>query len=210
MKDKTIVGLIWGWVIFLALATTLFAILRTAFIIESLTSEITVNPNSIDYGYKQHPVLSFLHILPGMIFMIFGPLQFVERIRTKHIKLHRWSGRLFVVSSFITGASAILIGFIFPFGGPNETAATFVFGVIFLFSLCKAFYHIKRFEVAVHREWMLRTFSIGLGVSTIRLLIPFFQIFTELSFKEFFGIAFWIAFVLHLVFAEFWINYTRA
>jgi hypothetical protein len=96
-------------------------------------------------------------------------------------------------------------------GGINQAAATTLFAMFFLFALCKAFWHIRRREIALHREWMIRAFSVGLAVATIRPIIGMFfatSRFSGLTPHEFFGMAFWIGFVLHLMAAEAWIRAT--
>ena len=63
-------------------------------------------------------------------------------------------------------------------------------------------------EIAAHREWMLRTFSTGLAVATIRPIVGIFyatSAFSGLTPHEFFGTAFWLGFVLHLMVTEGWI-----
>jgi Predicted membrane protein (DUF2306) len=78
--------------------------------------------------------------------------------------------------------------------------------------LCKAFWHIRRGEISLHREWMIRAFAIGLAVATIRPIIGVFFATSRLSGlspHEFFGIAFWIGFVLHLIAAKAWIHATE-
>ena len=95
---------------------------------------------------------------------------------------------------------------------PLETAATTLFALVFLFALTKAFLHIRGREIAQHREWMIRAFAIGLAVATIRPIVGLFFAFSRITHqtpREFFGIAFWIGFTLHLIAAEAWINYTR-
>ena len=97
-------------------------------------------------------------------------------------------------------------------GGFNQAAATTLFATFFLFALCKAFWHIRRREIALHREWMIRAFSVGLAVATIRPIIGMFfatSHFSGLTPHEFFGVAFWIGFVLHLIAAEAWIHATQ-
>ena len=94
-------------------------------------------------------------------------------------------------------------------GGANETAATTLFGISFLFCLIKAYRHIRRKEVAQHREWMIRTFAIALGVATTRPIVGMFFAFRKLTPHEFFGIAFWLGFTLTFFAAESWIDYTR-
>ncbi len=119
------------------------------------------------------------------------------------------SGRLFVMASLISAIFALVIGLVFPFGGLSETSATITFSIIFLYCLIRAVYHIRRLEIDQHREWMIRTFAIGLGVSTIRFLVIPFEVFSDYTFQEFFGSLFWIAFTLHFIAAEVWINWTR-
>jgi hypothetical protein len=142
--------------------------------------------------------------------MILGPLQFSSTIRARHLRWHRWSGRIFASCGVVIGISALVMSFGMPaIGGINQAAATTLFGMFFLFALCKAFWHIRRREVTLHREWMIRAFSVGLAVATIRPIIGMFfatSRFSGLTPYEFFGIAFWIGFVLHLMAAEAWIH----
>jgi hypothetical protein len=60
---------------------------------------------------------------------------------------------------------------------------------------------------------MIRAFAIALAIATIRPIMGIFfatSRLTHLTPHEFFGIAFWLGFSIHLVAAEAWINYTRA
>jgi hypothetical protein len=93
-----------------------------------------------------------------------------------------------------------------------KRAATTLFAMFCLFALGKAFRHILQREIALHREWMIRAFSIGLAVAPIRPIVAVFfatSCLSGLTTYEFFGSAFWIGFVLHLIAAEVWIQRTR-
>jgi hypothetical protein len=164
---------------------------------------------AFDSGFQLHKALTFVHIIPGALFMILAPLQFVPGIRSRHLWFHRLSGRIVVVLGLIIGITALIMSFKTNIGGVTETAATVLFAIIFLFSLVKGFYHIRRHEVALHREWMIRMFAIGFAIATVRPIVGMFFALSRLSPHQFFGIAFWIGFTLHLVAAELWINYTR-
>jgi len=150
--------------------------------------------------------------VPGLLFMLLGPLQFSSTIRARHLRWHRWSGRVFVVCGVVIGISALVMSLGMPaIGGFNQAAATTLFASFFLFALCKAFWYIRRREIPLHREWMIRAFSVGFAVATIRPIIGMFfatSRFSALAPHEFFGIAFWIGFVLHLIAAEAWIHAT--
>jgi uncharacterized membrane protein len=154
-------------------------------------------------------VLTLIHILPGGLFLALAPLQFVPGIRERHLQFHRWMGRVLVVSGLIIGITALVMSYKMNIGGLNETAATTLFGILFLICLIKAYRHIRRKEVARHREWMIRAYGVGLGVATTRPIVGMFFAFRRLTPHEFFGIAFWLGFTITFVAAEAWVDYTR-
>jgi hypothetical protein len=142
--------------------------------------------------------------------MILGPLQFLPGLRVRYPKFHRRSGRLVIFCGYIIGLSALILPFILkPIGGVNEAAATTFFAIYFLIALTMAWRMALRKEFVRHRQWMIRMFSIGLAIGTIRPIMALFFAFSGLPPQVFFGTAFWIGFTLHLVLAEVWINYTR-
>lgn len=215
---------VWCGVIFLALIGVAVAVRRMVHLVPIVVHgyrppAVSSNPrlaqlSALDDLFAHYPILTIVHIVPGMLFMILGPLQFSSTIRARHLRLHRLSGGIFVVCGLVIGISALVMSFGMPaIGGVNQAAATTLFGTFFLFALCKAFWHIRRREVALHREWMIRAFSIGIAVAAIRPIIGMFfatSPLTGLAPREFFGIAFWIGFVLHLIAAEAWIRTTPA
>ena len=213
---------VWSAVVFLAVIGVAIAVRRMVHLVPIVSHgyrppAVSSNPRLAQLGalddlFARHPILTLVHIVPGMLFMILGPLQFSSRIRARHLRWHRLSGRVFVVCGVVIGISALVMSFGMPaIGGVNQAAATTLFATFFLFALSKAFWHIRRQEVALHREWMIRAFSVGLAVATIRPIIGMFFATSRLSGltpREFFGIAFWIGFVLHLIAAEAWIHTT--
>jgi uncharacterized membrane protein len=167
---------------------------------------------ALDKVFARHPILTMIHIVPGLLFMVLGPFQFSKSIRARHLQWHRWNGRIFVAVGFIIGISALVMSFTMQsIGGVNQAAATILFGAFFLFALSKAVWHIIRREIVLHRQWMIRSYAIGLAVATIRPIIGIFfatSPLTGLTPYQFFGTAFWIGFVLHLIAAEAWIHIT--
>jgi uncharacterized membrane protein len=163
-------------------------------------------------GFARRPFLTLAHIIPGLIFIALGPLQFVRTMRIRRPGLHRWAGRMVLVSGLIISCTALVMSPQMAIGGANETAATIFFAILFLFSLVKAFLAIRQGKAALHREWMIRMLAIGLAVATVRPIVGVFfatRSITHLTPHDFFGIAFWLGFTIHLIAAEVWINYTR-
>ncbi len=163
---------------------------------------------ALDAGFAAHRLLTFVHILPASLLIVLMPLQFVNRIRTRHIAWHRWSGRLLIGLGFIVGTSALAMSYTMAIGGANETAATTLFAILFLFFLSMGFWNIRRRRIVRHREWMIRAFGVALGIATTRPIVGAFFAARRLSPHEFFGTAFWLGFTLTLLAAEAWIHYS--
>src|SRR6266436_2049596 len=91
---------------------------------------VTSNPvaaqfASLDDLFARYPFLTLVHIVPGLLFMILGPLQFSSTIRARHLRWHRLNGRIFIVCSVVIGLSALVMSFAMPaIGGFNQAAAT--------------------------------------------------------------------------------------
>ncbi len=171
----------------------------------------THEPNN--EGFVQYPNITRLHVIPGALFLLLAPFQFSKNIRNKSLGYHRWSGRTLVSIGLVVGAAAMFLGLVVPYSGVSEQLVIAFFGTLFLASLVKGFAYARANQIALHREWMLRAFAIGLSIATMRLIfIPALIIVGEPTRQEAESlsiIAFTIAFILHSGFAEFWIRYTR-
>jgi len=213
--NRAVVRFLWTAVIFLAFIGLAVATRRTIVLLKPGTLSSAKNPAmQLDAHFANHAALTFAHILPAMLFMVLGPLQFVRRLRSKYPQVHRWSGRIFLTASAVVGVTGLAMAFGKTIGGVDEKAAITLFGTFFLIALAKALWHALRREFAQHREWMIRGYAIGLAVATIRPIMGTFFATAVLRGhapepKEFFGTAFWIGFTLQMMAAEIWINYTR-
>jgi uncharacterized membrane protein len=202
--------LLWTAVIFLVVIGVAAVTRRTLVLFWPSLSGGTSNPAAaLDAGFARHMALTLVHILPAGLFLVLVPLQFVPSVRQKHLQYHRWMGRILVVCGLIVGISALVMSFKMNIGGPNESAATTLYAIVFLFCLSKAYLHIRRKEVARHREWMIRMYGVGLGVATTRPIVGMFFAFRRLTPHEFFGIAFWLGFTITFLAAEAWVDNTR-
>ncbi|MGF7039614.1 DUF2306 domain-containing protein [Mucilaginibacter lappiensis] len=215
---KSNIKTLYGSVAFLSLIGLIIVVRRTLLLVPVLINgchpPATVSKfTQMDDIFAHHPVLTLIHIIPGPIFVITGPFQFIQNIRVRYPRWHRIGGRLFLISGIMIGITGLVMSFAMPaIGGLNQAAATILFSLFFLYALIKAFQQILQRKIATHREWVIRAYSIGLAVATIRVINGVFfatSRFTGLTPHEFFGIGFWIGFVIHLVVAEFWISKTR-
>lgn len=210
--------MIWAVSLFLALIGVVMVLRRTIFLIPVLQNRYEPAPpppgmpRFPEEGFVSNPLLTLVHIMPALLFVTLGLLQFVKRIRSRRLQVHRWNGRILLILGLIVGISGIVMGFKMPISGVSETAAITLFGCLFLFSLTKGFLHIRNKNTVLHREWMIRAFAIGLAVTTTRPIVGIFfatSPLTGLTPQDFFGTALWIGFTIHTIAAEVWINKTR-
>ena len=207
---KRTTRLLWSAVIFLVVIGIAAVTRRALVLLWPMRFSSNASPAAaLDAGFARHAALTFLHILPGGLFLALAPLQFATGWRQKHLQLHRWTGRVLVISGLIIGISALVMSYTMNIGGPNETAATTLFAIVFLFCLIKAYRFIRRKEVVRHREWMIRAYGVGLGVATTRPIVGMFFAARRMTPHEFFGIAFWLGFTITFLAAEAWVDYTR-
>jgi len=213
--NRALVRFLWTAVIFLVFIGLAVATRRTIVLLKPGAMSSAKNPAvQLDAHFANHATLTLTHILPAMLFMLLGPLQFVRGLRAKYPQVHRWSGRIFLTASAVVGVTGLTMAFGKTIGGIDEKAAITLFGTFFLIALAKALWHALRREFVQHREWMIRGYAIGLAVATIRPIMGTFFAAALLQGhapepREFFGTAFWVGFTLQTIAAEIWINYTR-
>jgi hypothetical protein len=114
--------------------------------------------------------------------------------------------------AFLTGIAALYFGLIIPIGGTPERIAVVLFGGGFLFAISRAWIAIRKKQIAVHREWMIRAFALALAISVVRVI----SVAVDLSLTpmgvrppQILVISLWIGWPLTLVAAELWIRRTR-
>jgi len=206
---------LWVGVIVLALIGVAVATRRATVLVKPGAMKAGNNPAAgLDEHFAKEKTLTLLHVLPGMVFMILGPLQFVKGLRAKHPEVHRWSGRIFLTASSVVGVTGLAMAARGTIGGADERAAIFLFGCFFMVALSKALWHAMKKEFAKHREWMIRGYAVGLAVAAIRPIMGGFFAVAVIHGQtpqpqNFFGTAFWIGFVAQSIVAEIWIRWTR-
>ncbi len=122
------------------------------------------------------PLAWTFHAAAGATFGITGPLQFALALRRRFGRLHRISGRIFVVAGAVLGLSGLsLLVQVTPQGTPVVDIARGVFGLALLAALGMAMAAIHARDIPRHRAWVIRAYAIGMGSGTVALV--FFPIY---------------------------------
>ena len=155
------------------------------------------------------PVNEFIHRIFGAIYLIIGLMQFNSNLRRKHIDLHRILGKILMVFSLTGAISGILFVLLIPFAGFVESIPIILFGCFMIYATYRAWVHIRRKEVRLHQEWITRSYAIGLGVSSIRVVFLGLCLTTEVDHHDLFVAAVWTGWVLTLGCVEIYNNISR-
>lgn len=202
MKSKIAIGWVPPVLWLLGSLAILSAVYRMLITTQALATG-TLPADPADVHYVKHVLMISLHIIPGLCFLILGPLQFVPTIRARWPKFHRWSGRIFIVSGLITAVTAVTMNMVFPpVGGLFKSAAVYIFSLAQIITLIVALHAILHRNIARHRAWMIRAFAIGLSVSTMRFFfIPAYFLY---GIPDDFTIALgmWVGFLTNIFIAE--------
>ena len=169
--------------------------------------------NPYNLGFIKHSIITSLHIVPGTIYLVLAPFQFLPLIRNKWMGIHRWVGRLIFVLALLVGTTAFFMAIVIPFSGLIESLTVGFFAILFLLAIVKGLVNVRAKNIVLHREWMIRAFALGIAIATSRIIfLPiFFSIVSPTleQVKTLFIVCFVFAFTVHIAFAEFWIRRTR-
>lgn len=156
--------------------------------------------------FAQRPWAAWAHFLGGGVAIATGALQANTAWRNRHLVLHRWVGRVYVVAVAAAGLAALAMA---PHASTGAVAAS-GFGLLaacWLLTTTLAVTAIRQRRIADHRDWMLRSYALTLAAVTLRLYLPASQI-AGISFLIAYPAIAWLCWVPNLLVAE-WMVRTR-
>jgi len=208
---KRLYQLLWSGLLLLALISVGLVIRRILILAQIIPAAPKGAKFVVETGLKNYPVLTLMHIVPGLLMVILGPWLLLHKtsVFAEHKQFNRaW---LFIAAGFMVGLSAMLMPFVnMPIGGLNEAAAAEVYGFVFILTVLQLMWSTIQKSKTAWRSSMIRTISLALAIASTRLIMVFAFMIGKVSAAQFLGTAFWIAFTIHLWIAETWIRYSEA
>lgn len=118
----------------------------------------------------------YTHIIGGGLALLIGWTQFIRKIRTKYIPVHRFIGKIYVVALLLSASAGLFIAF-YATGGFITTVGFTCLGIITFFTTLTAYLNIRKGDVINHQKMMIYSYACCFAAVMLRIWLPFLQIF---------------------------------
>jgi uncharacterized membrane protein len=184
------------WLAMMLLALLIAALSFRYFI---LSPEVAAGP-PLAKRFAEYITPLLFHAGGGIIALALGPWGFWGTFRNRYPGLHRWTGRIYL-TAVLVGSIAGLYMAATAFGGLPTRIGFGMLGALWLTTGTMAYARIRRGDVQIHRQWMIRNYALTFSAVTLRLWLPlFFALGYE--FPEAYTTVAWLCWVPNLLVAE--------
>lgn len=142
-----------------------------------------------------------LHITSGMTALLIGPWQFSRRIRQRYLRLHRISGRVYLVAITLGALAAFRLASVTPFGHAWSIGLMGL-ATAWLTTSAMAYYAVRNRQIQIHREWMVRSYVVTFAFVTFRVFDDFPPMSTWLPDADRANVIIWACWAVPLLFTE--------
>lgn len=164
-------------------------------------------PDELWPSLHVHSLAISLHIVGAILPLVFGPFQFLSRLRHRFLNVHRWSGRLYLLGVLAGGTSGLYLA-LFSYGGLNTHLAFGSLAVLWLATGVMAYRAIRAGRIEEHRRWMTRNFALTFAGVMLRLWMPV-SVVGGIPFDTAYAVVAWLCWVPNLIVAEVFFNAWR-
>jgi hypothetical protein len=169
---------------FVPTALILLALLPVAsgiFRVLELGIGATITPENKRFFVAPVPIIA--HSVGGIVFLVFGALQFAPKLRRPKSGWHTMAGRLLIPSGLVMALSGMWVAHfndLPEYDGGLVYATRMLFGGYTVFAIVLGTVAICRRNFTNHAVWMTRAYAIGAGAGTqVFTAAPLFLFFPE-------------------------------
>ena len=149
----------------------MFAVYGLLLIVVWVTRDhlLLVPDSPLRQRYAPVALLVFMHGFPAAIALFLGILQFSSRLRQRHLKVHRWMGRIYVGCVAVGAPLAVVVAVKLPVPTLLPASAIQSFG--WLATTATALYCVRTGRIQQHREWMMRSYPFAMVFVVVRAIL---------------------------------------
>jgi len=200
------------WIVAGLIALSVVPAIAGSVRVGQLIGGVAVTPENARFVHAPWPVL--LHLPAAVLYSIAGALQFSTTLRRRRAGWHRMAGRLLLPMGALVAATGLWMTLTYPWpagDGWMVFVERMVVGVAMLAFLALGLRAIQRRAFAVHGEWMIRAYALGLGAGTQVLThLPWFVLMERAPDELARGVMMGAGWAINAVVAEWAIRRVRA
>ena len=149
-----------------------------------------------------------VHISSGMTALLLGPWQFSRRLRQRYLRIHCLSGRIYLIAIVCGCVAACRLAVDSTFGRAWAFGLLCLAGAWFTTS-AMAYYAIRKRQIQIHREWMVRSYVVTFAFVTFRFFNDFRPMSTWLPDADRANVIIWACWGIPLLVTEVILQLTR-
>jgi uncharacterized membrane protein len=155
---------------------------------------------------KLYLSIFYIHVYTAIFSLLAGFTQFNDRILRNYPNLHRKIGYLYLISVvFLAAPSGIFMGY-YANGGLFAQISFILLGIFWIFFTLQAIIAIKKRDIALHRQFMLRSFALAFSAITLRLWKVVLVYLFEPAPMDVYLIIAWLGWIPNLLVIEYFIK----
>ena len=122
-----------------------------------------------------------LHLVLAVIITIGGPLQLIPQLRARLPVFHRWNGRIYFATAFLTSLAGLYLiwtkgGTV---GGVVQHIGTSINALLIMFCAAMTLRYALARQFTIHRRWALRLYLVVSGVWFFRVGLMFWIVVNQ-------------------------------
>jgi hypothetical protein len=149
----------------------------------------------------------FSHVLLALPVVFGAPLQFIPSLRQSKPRVHRWTGRVYVVGASGAAALAMYLGATTEY--EESRLSIVITGALWLFFTLAAWQAAVNRNFVAHRAFMIRSYTLALVLVWLRVMYDFqdYLFFFVQNEQARDGTREWASWLVPLLAVEFWISW---
>lgn len=192
-----------AWIVFICLAIGI-GLYPLVYLFASDDFGLLLNKSDEIRASSLWKVAFYGHISLGGIALLVGWSQFIKKLRSRRLQLHRNLGKVYVVTAILSGLCGLYLGF-YATGGWVSSIGFSSLALIWLFTTTRAYIAIKNKDLTLHQGMMVYSYAACFAAVTLRIWLPILIV----VFGEFlvaYKIVAWLCWVPNMIFAFFWVR----
>ena len=175
--DTALTGAVRFWFVITVIGQLVFAFTVASFYgMTAARGEVYLWSKHITHGYVRGDTMGNLaivmHLASAVIIILAGVVQLIPRIRERAPSLHRWNGRLYVLTAFTISLAGLYMTWIRgSVGDLAQHLGSSLMAVLIMLCAVMALRYAMARDFKTHRRWALRLYLVVSGSLFIRATI---------------------------------------